>query len=112
MTEEYTGQVTLPPSAGWVTITLTTPFTWDGNNLVIAVDENVTSYGSTAYWYCTSTSNYQAIYYRNDSNNPDPASTPSASGRSYNRPNVQLTFEIPSHDYDVQFIAITDTCGV
>jgi hypothetical protein len=112
MTEVYTGQVTLPPSAGWVTITLTTPFTWDGNNLVIAVDENVPSYGSTAYWYCTSTSNYQAIYYRNDSNNPDPASPPSASGRSYNRPNVQLTFEIPSHDNDVQFIAITEPSGV
>ncbi|MGB4384588.1 MAG: hypothetical protein WBI97_05990, partial [Bacteroidales bacterium] len=113
MTEVYTGQVTLPPSAGWVTITLTTPFTWDGNNLVIAVDENVPSYGSTAYWYCTSTSpNYQAIYYRSDSNNPDPASPPSASGRSYNRPNVQLTFEIPSHDNDVQFIAITEPSGV
>jgi hypothetical protein len=82
----------LPGAAGWMTITLSTPYTWTGNNLVVAVDENIPSYGTSAYWNYTSTStNYRAMYYYSDATNPDPASPP-AGTRTYNRPNIQMVF--------------------
>jgi hypothetical protein len=93
LTQVYNGVVTLPASAGWMTITLTTPYVWTGNNLVVAIDENVASYASTAAtWRYTSTSaNYRSIYYYSDVTNPDPAAPPSGT-RTYNRPNVTLVF--------------------
>jgi gliding motility-associated-like protein len=90
-TEVYTGAVTLPAAAGWLTINLTTPYIWNGNNIIVAVDENVSGYGSTVNWTSTSTSStYRAIYYYNDNTNPNPASPPTATGRTYNRPNIQF----------------------
>lgn len=90
-TEVYTGAVALPATAGWMTINLTTPYIWNGSNIIVAVDENVSGYGSTVNWTSTSTgSTYRAIYYYNDYTNPDPASPPTASGRTYNRPNIQF----------------------
>ncbi len=92
LTEVFNASVSLPASAGWMTINLTTPYIWTGDNLVIAVDENITGYGSTAYWQCTSTStDYRSIYYYSDGTNPDPASPPSGT-RTYDRPNIQLNF--------------------
>ncbi len=92
MTQVYNGNVTLPGAAGWMTITLSTPYTWTGNNLVVAIDENIPNYGTTAYWNYTSTStNYRAMYYYSDATNPDPAAPP-AGTRTYNRPNIQLVF--------------------
>lgn len=94
LTQVYNGVVTLPAVAGWMTITLSTPYTWNGNNIVVAIDENIPSYGTTAYWNYTSTSaNYRSMYYYSDVTNPDPASPP-AGTRTYNRPNIQ--FEIVS----------------
>lgn len=92
LTSVYSGAVSLPAAAGWMTINLTTPYVWTGNNLVVAVDENVPNYGTSASWRCTSTStNYQSIYYYSDVTNPDPASPPSGT-TTYNRPNIQLDF--------------------
>lgn len=82
LTEVFNGPVTIPAS-GWMEITLGSAFPYDGvNNLVIAVDENTSGYASTSgYWYVFTSTAYSAIYYRNDSNNPNPASPPSATGR-------------------------------
>ena len=78
LTSVYNGNVALPTAAGWMTITLTTPYIWNGDNIVVAIDENVASYGNTAYWCYTSTSsNYRALYYYSDGTNPNPASPPS-----------------------------------
>lgn len=63
-----------------VLVTLTTPFVYNGvDNLIIAVDENQASYDSyNDDFYCTAQSGSTAITYRSDSNNPDPATPPTA----------------------------------
>jgi hypothetical protein len=46
-TEVYNGTFSLPNAEGWVTITLDTPFAYDGSsNLAIAFDENTDGYSS------------------------------------------------------------------
>ena len=87
----FSGIVTLPPTAGWMTIDLDVPFVWDGtSNIVVAVDENAAGNGnSSAYWYSTSASN-RTIYYYHATTNPDPASPPTASGRGTSYPNMRF----------------------
>lgn len=93
LTSVFSGTVTYP-SSGWLEVTLTTPFTWDGtSNLVVAVDENASGYYCSNYWNYTSTgSNYTSIYYRDDVTNPDPASPPTATSRNKYYPNAQFVF--------------------
>ena len=91
MSQVYSGTVTLPGAAGWVTITLTNPIVWTGSNLVVAVDENVASYGTTAYWNYSVVSN-TCLYYYSDATNPDPAAPPVGT-RTGNRPNIQLIMQ-------------------
>ncbi|HOR60671.1 MAG TPA: GEVED domain-containing protein, partial [Bacteroidales bacterium] len=91
LTEVYTGNITLPATAGWFTITLTTPVIWNGNNIVVAIDENVPSYGPSATrWRGTTTTDSKSIYYYSDSDNPNPASPPTAKGTPTTRPNIQF----------------------
>lgn len=95
LTEVYTGTITLPATAGWFTITLTNPVTWNGGNIVVAIDENVPGYGpSTTRWRATITTSNTAIYYYSDNTNPDPSTPPSADGTTTTRPNIQ--FEMAS----------------
>ena len=90
----FQGQWTIPVcSAGdWITLTLDTPFAYDGtSNLMIAMDENTGSY-QTRYFYCTSVTNSGICYY-SDSYNPDPYNLDSYSGSKVlrsNRSNIQL----------------------
>ncbi|MCL2596893.1 MAG: fibronectin type III domain-containing protein, partial [Paludibacter sp.] len=111
--EVYTGTVSLPATAGWMTIELDNSFTWDGtSNIVVAVDENVPNYGSTASWYSTTGSN-RTIYYYSDGTNPDPASPPTASGRGTSYPNMKFYFCPPPScprptDLTVSNISATD----
>ncbi len=94
LTSCYDGAVALPGAAGWMTITLTTPYIWDGTNLVVAIDENVAGVGTAASWRYTSTSaNYRTLYHYNNTTNPNPASPPTATSRTYNRPNIQLVMQ-------------------
>jgi len=81
MTQVYSGTFTDPGGSGWITFDIT-DWTYNGtDNIVVAVDENASSYnGSSDMFYCTSVSGNRGIEYHNDSNNPDPASPPSASG--------------------------------
>lgn len=96
MTQVFSGTVTFPSAGNWVEITLSSPFTWTGNNLVIAVDENKAGYASDVNcWRYTSTSDNKTIYYNNDGTNPNPASPPTATGRTLTRPDVQLVMITP-----------------
>ncbi|MCB0758229.1 MAG: choice-of-anchor J domain-containing protein, partial [Flavobacteriales bacterium] len=98
MTQVFSGTVPdAPPTGTWMEITLTTPFVYNGtDNLVIAVDENTPGYGSSSTnWRAFTSGSNTGIYYYNDSNNPDPSSPPTASGRSGTISQVQLNFLPP-----------------
>ncbi|MEZ4891110.1 MAG: T9SS type A sorting domain-containing protein [Crocinitomicaceae bacterium] len=94
----FSGTVTNAGDNAWYEITFSTPFIWDGtSNLVVAIDENQSSYAtSNSNWQVSNLGTNRSIYYRNDSTNPDPASPPSANG-SYNYVNnMQLVATLPS----------------
>ena len=68
---------------GWNEFAFTTPFVYDGTgNIVIACDENASSYSGSSYkFYTQSTgSTYMTLAYYSDSYNPDPANLTSFSG--------------------------------
>ena len=79
-------------SNGWSTITLDTPFEYDGvSNLMIAVHEYTSGY-TTQYFYYTTTTN-SMVSFHSDSADPDPYNLGSYTGNNYtsnNRPNVKL----------------------
>ena len=67
----YSGSYTF--NQGWNTITLTTPFAYDGSsNLLLTFDDNTGDWTTNSQFYTYSTGANRAIYYRNDSTNPDP----------------------------------------
>jgi hypothetical protein len=89
--EVFTGTVTDAGNNVWQEITFTTPYTWNGtSNLIVAVDENQSNWGTLAYWQKSDLGANRAIYYRDDNNNPDPASPPTAYGRIGSVNNIQL----------------------
>ncbi|MFD2891438.1 fibronectin type III domain-containing protein [Flavobacterium chuncheonense] len=91
LTAVYTGGIPVN-GPGWVTITFTTPFAYNGtDNLLVAVDENMPSYdASTDDFYNTAVASARSIYYFSDPNNPDPAAPPTASGLASFVPNIVL----------------------
>ena len=74
LTQVYAGGIVTGSTAGWKTITLTTPFVYDNiSNLVIAVDENTPNYNlSTDDFYNTAVGANRSIYSYSDSVNTDP----------------------------------------
>ena len=88
----YTGMLQSAAVDGWVTLTLDTPFAYDGtSNLMIAFDDNTGSWSSRNFYYTTAAN--MGLCYYSDSYNPDPMSLGGYSGSmvvSSNRPNVQL----------------------
>ena len=85
----YTGPLASAAVDNWVTLSLDTPFQYDGtSNLMIAFDDNTGSW-SSRYWYYTATPNTCITYY-NDGTNPDPYNPPTANGVREQRPNLQL----------------------
>ena len=86
----FSGTVTFVP--GWTTITLDTPFQYDGmSNLMIGMHELTSGY-STRHFYYTEVSNSMLCYY-SDSYNPNPYSLGSYSGNKYAgyyRSNIQI----------------------
>ncbi|MBO4575315.1 MAG: choice-of-anchor J domain-containing protein [Bacteroidales bacterium] len=76
----------------WITLTLDTPFAYDGtSNLLFAMHEKTSGY-STRYFVCTSVTNSGISYY-SDSVNPDPYDLGSYTGSKVlrsNRNNIQL----------------------
>ena len=81
----YSGMWTIPANyTGWVTITLDTPFAYDGtSNLMVAMHESTSGY-STRYFTYTSVTNASVQWY-SDSYNPNPYDLSSYSGSSYTR---------------------------
>ena len=86
----FSGTVTF--NTGWTTITLDTPFQYDGtSNLMIGMHEYTSGY-STRYFYYTSATD-KVLSYHSDSANPDPYDLGSYSGNKYvspNRANIQI----------------------
>ena len=87
---------------GWNTITLTTPFEYNGtSNLLLTVDDNTGGYSVNEYiyFYTYSTGANRAIYYRNDYTNPSPTGSNSNSPTKvqYNA-QMKVTKEVPSTD--------------
>jgi hypothetical protein len=111
LTQSYSGVVTFPAEDNWFTITLDTPFAYNGtDNLILAVDENTSSWNCTMYWQKTDTPDDKGIYYRSDSTNPDPASPPAtATGIVSYRTNTIFGGLAPSTDtldyYNLQWPA-------
>lgn len=94
----FTGTVALPATAGWIEITLDSPFIYNNtDNLVIAVDENADSYdGSSEFFYSTAAATNRSLRYYSDGTNPDPAA-PVAGTLVLGYPNLMLQFgDIPS----------------
>ena len=88
----YSGNVTFNAS-GWTTITLSTPFVYNGtSNLVVGMDDNTGSYVSSSNspkFYVYSTSANRALRIYNDNTNYNPAS-PSSYNGSYVTSNNQI----------------------
>lgn len=81
LTQVFSGILTAPAANTWLEITLDTPFLYDGtSNLVVGVDENQPQW-SNINWRSHVTGANRSIYYYSDSNNPNPASPPTASSR-------------------------------
>ena len=87
----YSGMVTF--NGGWTTITLDTPFQYDGtSNLMIGMHEFTSGY-STRYFYYTPTTDYTLFSAHSDGSNPDPYNLGSFSGTKYAqmyRTNIQM----------------------
>jgi hypothetical protein len=100
MSQVWTGNIPALTANGWMTITLTTPFTWTGGNLVVAVDENTPNYTCTQAWYsftATAATGPRALLYYSDPTNPNPASPPTANYSSTTtRSQVRFNFSCGS----------------
>ena len=98
MTQVYSGVFTDPGTAGWITFDIT-DWAYNGtDNIVVAVDENASGYNSSSdKFYCSSVADNRGIEYHNDSNDPDPANPPTASGT-------------PAYIANIIFGGITQSC--
>ena len=90
----FSGDVTFNAS-DWTTITLTTPFEYDGtSNLLLTVDDNTGSYVSSSsnspQFYTYSASDNTAIYKYNDGTNYSPSSMTTSGSRIAYKNQLQL----------------------
>jgi hypothetical protein len=96
---------------GWKEFTLTTPFDYSGDSSLLIVwvnrDGSKITSGYPSFRYTSKTNG--GIYKYQNSTYP---AIPGTGTRTANRPNIQISFEVPLHDNDVQFIAITEPSGV
>ncbi len=96
MTQVFSGNIPTPVSGAWLELTLTTPFEYDGTNLVVAVDENSSSYtGSATSWRSFASGSNRGILYYSDGTNPNPASPPTANyGPNASLAQIQLEISL------------------
>ena len=92
----YRGTVSFPNTAGWVTITLDSPFEYNSNyNLLVIVDNNQGtgdgSWSNYPFRYTSTSAN--TCWYANGTNNYDPTSSQNGSLPGSMRPNIQITFD-------------------
>jgi hypothetical protein len=74
----FSGNVDMTANV-WTTITFSNPFSYDGGNLAVVVDDNTGNDVSGMSCRIFTASSTQSIYYRNDGTNPDPTN-PTISG--------------------------------
>jgi hypothetical protein len=94
MTQVFSGTVTIPSTAGWMEVVLSTPFVYNNvDNLVLAVDENQPGY-SPGYvrWQGFSSSLNAGIYHYSDTVNANPASPPNATNTNAFLSELQIVF--------------------
>ncbi len=85
--EVFSGTLSVTGS-GWATITLDTPFDYDGtSNLLIGVNKGYVYWYNGSTWYYTSATN-MARYSANDNNAYDTSTVPATV--TNNRPNIQI----------------------
>ena len=92
----YSGSHTF--TQGWNTLTLTTPFEYNGtNNILLTVDDNTGTNVVNGYFRTYSTGQNRAIYYKNQSTNPNPTGnvTVTANKIKYNA-QMTVTKAVPS----------------
>jgi len=114
LTQVYSGSLTTTTSSGWVELTLSTPFSYNGNsNLVVAVDENTSGYHASAdEFYCSAVTGNRSIVFYDDNTNPSPSSPPTSGTYLYTKayiPNTRLTFGTPTQYQSPQ--NLTGTAG-
>ncbi len=95
LTMVYDGNLATSTTAGWIELTLDTPFDYNNaQNLVIAVEENTSGYHSGSdEFYCSTVTGNRSILFYSDSIDPDPASPPTTDSYLYTRtsiPNAKL----------------------
>ena len=84
----FDGTVT-PTSSGWLTITLDTPFEYDGtSNLLVCVVDNTGYYTSYAYFSTFRGTGNQALYYKTDSGSGLDATSINSTGKTNGFKNV------------------------
>ncbi|MBR3710572.1 MAG: hypothetical protein IKM99_06370 [Bacteroidales bacterium] len=92
----YSGTHTF--TQGWNTLTLTTPFAYNGtSNILMTVDDNTGTTITNGYFRTYSTGANRAVYYRNQNTNPNPTSNVSvnATKLKYNAQMI-VTKAVPS----------------
>ena len=96
LTQVYNGGIDVSSGVGWTTITLDTPFAYNGtDNLVIAFDENMANWdNSSDDFHCTNVGVARSIYYRSDGTNPNPSSPPNATGTADFAPNIMMDIDV------------------
>lgn len=94
LTQVFSGDLNIPATAGWVNITLDTPFVYNNtDNLLIAVYENTPgNSGNSGYFYSTAVTDTRALLYRADSTNPNPIEPPAASYEKSAYANIKMQF--------------------
>ena len=87
--EVFSGTLSVTTTAGWVTITLDTPFDYDGtSNLLIGFIKDYLYYFSGQSWQGTATTSTMARYTQNDDNAYTTSTVPG--NAQANRPNLQM----------------------
>lgn len=95
LTEVFNGTITAV-SNNWFEITLTTPFNYTGDNIVIAVHEKTPGWSSAPTFRKYNSVVNRGILYRNDTTNPTPATPPTASSLESQLPQIQLIGTVSS----------------
>ena len=89
----FSGTVNFQGASAWTTITLGTPFSYNGSqNVAIIIDSNSKA-GSTFYYFRRMAySDYSCLDYNNTSNNPDPTVSVPEGYRNGYRSQIRLGF--------------------
>ncbi|MBN2829954.1 MAG: choice-of-anchor J domain-containing protein, partial [Candidatus Cloacimonetes bacterium] len=108
-TEVYNGPLPNIPPDGWIEFVLDTPFLYNNtDNLVLAVEENQTAYGSSSDdFYGSTVTGARSIYYYSDSTNPDPTAPPVAAQVLTTIPNTRFAFSSSMYPDNIDFGIVT-----